>query len=376
MEKKAMTTNGGHPNRNTGSESDGIRRAEGSMRATRTPATAPRIPDTEKSIDPVDGIDADAPAGLRSLPETFLDERDDVLSVIHELEDQIDRHQVMHEGLQRELNTANEKLSTATQRLQELEWQNVTLQTRIHSLEQVQDELTLLEEEANAANTRATRLEEQLARTEKDNGRLKEEIRGVGKQLEELWSVRKERDGLRVEVRKLAARADELDRTSREATEERAALQTKLAALETKLEESRTAHHQAEIALRTAEERQREQIRVAEALTEKINSLRDEKKALQAQVAHLERENARLVEQFRYQECEIASLRNHTRNAETALSSVKKAFAEVRVALNDTKTRARRHTLETLPRTGSSLRPVDVAETTAAGANGKSRQSD
>jgi hypothetical protein len=46
------------------------------------------------------------------------------------------------------------------------------------------------------------------------------------------------------------------------------------------------------------------------------------------------------------------------RNAESALSNVKKAFSEVRVALAETKARARRRAIETWPRTAGALRGV------------------
>ena len=61
--------------------------------------------------------------------------------------------------------------------------------------------------------------------------------------------------------------------------------------------------------------------------------------------------------------CEVTSLRNQNRTAETALASVKKAFSEVRVALSETKTRARRRAMDSWPRVGSTLRnPEDEGQ--------------
>jgi chromosome segregation ATPase len=122
--------------------------------------------------------------------------------------------------------------------------------------------------------------------------------------------------------------------------------------------------------LRDAEDRNRELQRVQEVVQEKLESLRDERKSLQAQVAHLERQNARLVEQQRFCECELTSLRHVNRNAEATLSNVKKAFAEVRVALSETKSRIRRRTIENWPRLNMGLRGIG-----AVGEDGGQRSS-
>jgi septal ring factor EnvC (AmiA/AmiB activator) len=128
------------------------------------------------------------------------------------------------------------------------------------------------------------------------------------------------------------------------------------------LEEVIGERNKLQMALRTTEDRIRELTSVVDAMDEKIEALRAEKKSLQIQITHLERENARLVEQRQFYECEVTSLRNQSRTAETALSSVKKAFTEVRIALNETKSRARRRTLDTWPRVGSPLRGLTIQD--------------
>ena len=286
----------------------------------------------------------------RSLPEAFMDERDDVLTVINELEDQLDRYEEIREALERELRDAQEQNRAAKQRAQELEWQVVTLQTRVEALEQVRQEVTHLEEEIADSNIRVQRITEQLTRAEKDNSRLTSELKAANKQLEELWAVRKERDGLRVDTKNIRAKLEQLEMGQREWQDERTALHTRLQETSAALEETRAARHAAELALRASEERGGELKRTNEALTEKIDAILNDKKAQQAQLAHLERENTRLHEQQKFSECELTTLRSMNRSAETALANVKKAFAEVRVALAETKSRARRRTIEHWPR--------------------------
>lgn len=305
---------------------------------------------------------ADAAGSPRGLQDTFLDERNDVLAVINELEDQLDRQQEIRETVERELTNTSEQLQTANQKAQELEWQVVTLQTRVDALEQLRHDVASLEEELSDANGRAQRANEQLVTSDKDRIRLKNELKGVNKQLDELWSVRKERDGLRTDHKVLSARVEELEKTQREITEDRATLQSQLQEVQMTLEDTAGERNQLMITLRGAEDRVREMTQVQDTLEEKIDSLRAEKKNLQVQITHLERENTRLVEQRQFYECEVTTLRNQSRAAESALASVKKAFGEVRVALNETKSRARRRTLDSWPRIGSPLRGISETD--------------
>jgi predicted nucleic acid-binding Zn-ribbon protein len=298
----------------------------------------------------------------RGLQDTFLDERNDVLAVINELEDQLDRQQEIRETVERDLTSTSEQLQSANQRAQELEWQVVTLQTRVDALEQLRHDVASLEEELSDANSRAQRANEQLVTSDKERIRLKNELKGVNKQVDELWSVRKERDGLRSDHKVLSARVEELERTQREISEDRATLQSQLQEAQMSLEDTCTERNQLMITLRSTEDRIRELTQVQDTLEEKIDALRAEKKNLQVQITHLERENTRLVDQRQFYECEVTTLRNQSRAAESALASVKKAFGEVRVALNETKSRARRRTQDSWPRVGTPLRGVPDAD--------------
>lgn len=350
----------------TGAGTTGTGRADGAPTGTIDLTTAGTATAATRGAAPPEGERSALPQALH---DTFVDDRNDVLTVINELEDQLDRHQEIRETLERQLADTTEKLQTANQRTQELEWQAVSLQTRVDALEQGRQEITLLEEELNDANQRVQRLTEQTERTDKEYGKARNDLKIATKQLEELWSLRKERDGLKADTKTLSTKVDELERTLRDGSEERAVYSGKLNELTATLEETRAERHQLQISLRSAEDRVRELLRVQEALTDKLESVRTEKKAAQATIAHLERENARLIEQRQFFECELTSLRNMNRTAETALTSVKKAFAEVRVALSETKARARRRTIDTWPRIGTTLRgrsePIVTATATA-----------
>lgn len=312
---------------------------------------------------------AGSDARPRGLPDTFVDERNDVLAVINELEDQLDRHQEIREAMERELMAAAEKLQAASQRVQELEWQSVTLQTRVDTLEQLRNDVTALEEELADANARAQRANEQFIEADKERARLKTELKAAGRQIEELWPVRKERDALRADHKALSLKVEELERARREIHEQRTALQTQNQQIQTALEETANERNRLQVAARAAEDRIKELTLVSESLNEKIEALREEKKNLQAQITHLERENSRLVEQRQFYECEVAALRNQNRTAEATLNSVKKAFSEVRLALSETRARARRRALDTWPRIETSPTGV-IREASSEGTAG------
>ncbi|MBK8915177.1 MAG: hypothetical protein IPM64_11370 [Phycisphaerales bacterium] len=325
-------------------------------RSARTTA-APEFSSAPREALPE--IDELAPGSTR-IQDTVFEERDDVLSVINELEDQLDRYQELRGTLERDLVQSTEQLNAAQQKVQELEWQAVTLQTRIDALEQIKQEVGILEEQVEEANVRASRLAEQVSAADKENTKIASELKTANKQLEELWAVRKERDGLRGDLRSMRGRLDELERSQRETMEERASLQSRVQETQLALEESRATRLQLEQNIQIAHERIGELQRMQKSLEERLEAGRVDKKNLQAQIGHLERENARLVEQRQFYESELTGLRNANRQAETALVSMKKAFAEVRIAVTETRTRARRRTMDLWPRigsTGSGLAP-------------------
>lgn len=328
---------------------------------TTSRPTAGSVPATTDLDATRNGRGQNAPTQPRALTDAFTDERDDVLAVINELEDQLDRNEQIRGTLEREIARLNEQSQTSAQRIQELEWQTVTLQTNVDTLTQVRQENSLIEEELADANARAQRVAEQLARSEKEAARLTEELKTATKQNEELWAVRKERDGLRTDLKNLRSRLETTERSNREVVEERTGLQTKLQEAQIQLEDARGERNQIELSLRAAEDRNFELRQAIDAIEQKLEDSRTERKGLQAQVTRLERENARLVEQQQFYEVEIASLRNLNRTSESTLNNMKKAFSEVRIALTETKARARRRSIENLPRVAASLRGLEDA---------------
>jgi len=220
--------------------SGGTPDAGSSLRASQRDAAIEARRRMQQVAESVAEAEALAPAPLH---DTFLDERNDVMSVINELEEQLDRHQDVRERLERDLKEANERAQGAAQHTQELEWQVVTLQTRVEALEQLRQEVSLLEEELATANAQLQAANEEQGRSEKERTRLRNELKTANKQLEELWALRKERDGLRSDVASLTARIEELDRAQRELTDERGALAARLKETAVALEEARGERH-------------------------------------------------------------------------------------------------------------------------------------
>ncbi len=284
------------------------------------------------------------------MPDAILQERNDVLAVINELEDQLDRQQEVREALERELKATHERQQTSQQRVQELEWQHVAFQARLEAMEHLRQEVAELEGQLADASSKSQRTAETLSQIEQERDRLNAELKSSAKQLEELWTVRKERDSLRGECKTATTRIEELERSLRETQDERSALQTRLNETQSLLDEARTEKHEVHLALRAADERIRESQRAQEELGDKLETLRAEKKALHTHAGNLERENARMVEQRQYYERELTSLRNSNRSSEAALTSIKKAFSEVRIALTGASAKVRRRSMDGLPR--------------------------
>lgn len=316
----------------------------------------PKSPD-EETKDEIPRIAHNLPA--------HLDDRDDVLSVIHELEDQLDRYEEIRAGLERQLTEQAQGRQTAEQRVQELEWRLVATQTKLEASEQLRQEVTLLEEELGDANAKITRFGTQLAQVESENTRLTEESRGQQKELEELWALRKERDGLRTEVKNARGRVDHLQRVLEEATEERNGLSGSLQKLQAQFDEVQNQNRVFSSRLQTTLDEKTDLDRSVTTLSEKLAALRAEKKNLHVELTHAQRENARLTDQHKFLESEITKLRSANRGSEAALASVKQAFAEVRVALTETRSRARRRTIESWQHSANSLAndiPVRVVD--------------
>lgn len=286
-------------------------------------------------------------ATSRALHDTVMDERDDVLSVINELEDHLDRYEELRLRSEREIGQLNERLQAAMQKSQELEWHAASLQTRLDALEHVRDENKLLQEEIAEANRRNTQLVEQIAAGEQEAHRLRGEVKAQQKDLEELWATRKERDGLRSDLKLTRSRLNESEQALQAAREECGALRGQLQETQAALDETRTARQQLESTLHDSEDRVRQLARVQEAMEEKLQASRVERKTLQARIAQLEREQQRIIDQRQFFECELNSARAAQRTTEAALSSVKKAFGEVRAALAEAKSRSVRRAGDT-----------------------------
>jgi exonuclease SbcC len=278
-------------------------------------------------------------------PDTFLDERNDVLSVINDLEDQLDQYQALRESLEKELTQKTSDLQNAGSKVQELEWKITSMQSRLDAAEAIKGDVALLEEELDDQKAQIQRLTDQVSQDEREKARLSGELKSANKQLEEFWAVRKERDTLRSDISNLKSKLESSERDRRDSHTVRSQLEDKIHTFESTVEDLRKQKDQLEIDLRSANDRARDLEEQSEDLDSKLEAQREEKQGLETQLAHLERENQRLSEQRQFYECELISLRNMNRNAETALTSVKKAFGEVRIALSETKARVRRRSI-------------------------------
>ena len=133
------------------------------------------------------------------------------------------------------------------------------------------------------------------------------------------------------------------------------------------LREVRTNRHKLELDLRTAHDRIQKMQRVQETLGEKLVLLRAEKKALQGEFNVLEDAYGRLKEEKHNVEYEISTLRNKNQHAAEVIAKAKRVFGDVRLALSQTRSRARQRPGDVWPELTTGLKIInepDAAETT------------
>jgi chromosome segregation ATPase len=281
-----------------------------------------------------------------ALGETLVDERDDVLGVVSELEDQLDRYEEIRERLEDELNRTREQRSTAESTIQRLEWQIKAYQTQVEAHERLRQEAAALEERLADTNARTVRLGNQLEDAEKETQRLSRELSAAQSQADSLWTVQQETERLKVDLDAAQAQRAEIEQVLAEVAEDRNALRVQLQGTQAKCAELAGLNQQLEAKLRAARDNNDELRRAQDLLMGKLDQIRAERKNGLSQVAHLERENARLIERQRYHEREITSLRNKVRGAESEVAAATKAFTEVRAALLETSARTRRRSMQ------------------------------
>ena len=292
------------------------------------------------------------PAGTERPKVTGKNEWGDVLAVVSELEQQLNRYDEMRAALQRELNDLSETHQATKQHEQELEWQVVALQARADSEAQTRHEVTLLEEELNDAKAGMKRVQSQLGVALEENAKLNEQLKQTAGELEQLVEIRAECDERRAENLKLKSDLQRIETARREIDQQRQAAESKFEETRGLLEQARAARHQAELNLRVALDRNRESKLAREQLEQQLEAARTQARALRAQAEHSDRQQARNIEQQQYYERELTSLRSVNRSTEAALCRIKKAFQDVRGALAETRARARRRATDGWPQLG------------------------
>ncbi|RMF74049.1 MAG: hypothetical protein D6744_15000, partial [Planctomycetota bacterium] len=237
--------------------------------------TLPDVASSEAhpATEPDGAADAGRDQSSAAPPAAQFDERDDVISVIHELEDQLDRYEEIRAKLEQRLNEETQGRQAAEQTAQELEWRLLAMETKLEAAEQSRQEIAQLEEELKDAETNAARLREQLTQAQAEQTRLEQELRTQQKSLEELWTLRKERDGLRSELKAARSRADQLQRALEESTQQRNTLAGSLQKATAQLDEAQNQNRSLRGRLTTALEEKGELERSVTNLSEKLATL-------------------------------------------------------------------------------------------------------
>src|SRR5690606_37423027 len=137
------------------------------------------------------------------------------------LEDQLDRYEEIRERLETELSDAHEQRARHEAAIQKFEWQIRSYEAQIGAHEQLRQENLLLEEKITDANARVQRAVSQFEEAEKEIQRLTHELNVAQRQVDSLWTLQKEVEGLKSDLKSANTKRAEADQIARDAGEER-----------------------------------------------------------------------------------------------------------------------------------------------------------
>lgn len=290
-------------------------------------------------------------------------EQDDVIEVINDLAQELDRYQGIRARLEAKLLESRDQLAASNRRIQELEWHINTFEARAESADEIRREIATVEDELGTASERAHALGQELECEKRETVRLTDELRSANAQLEELWGVRAERAELASEVERLQAELGQIEHTLADLHDERTRLASQLQETQSTLREVRTQSHKFEHDLRNANNRIEKMQSVQESLGEKLVLLRAEKKALQDDYIKLDDAYGKLTEDRSTVEYEINSLRDRNRHAGEVIARAKRVFGDVRLALSQTRSRARKRPGNIWPELSGDMKFVERGAT-------------
>lgn len=263
------------------------------------------------------------------------EERASIISIVNDLEGQIDTAYELKEALEADLKATRKKLSEESAARAQLEEQIKPLESQGVLVEQLREDLSFADEERNKLASSLAEAQQQLEAVTKERDSLSEKASSVEAQAKELED---EKTNLEAQVMNLKDEVADMGRLRGELTKVTAArrdLAEQVRVLSNRLEASDTSKKALERDLAMAHEQ-------VESLRGKITDADSRMTTLRAQLEQQQATNRDLMETNTRLESELKALTTSCQTTKNELEAFKKALRDIRSEATRTSGRTRK----------------------------------
>ena len=263
------------------------------------------------------------------------EERASIISIVNDLEGQIDTAYELKEAVEAELEATRKKLSEESAARARLEEHVKPLESQGVLVEQLREDLSFAEEERNKLSDSLTGAQQQLEAVTKERDSLSEKASSAEAQTKE---IEDEKISLEAQVMNLKDEVADIDRLRgelAEVTETRRDLAEQVRDLSSRLEASDTSKNAFERDLARANEKM-------EKLRGKITDADSRMTTLRTQLEKQQAANRDLIETNSRLESELRTMTANCETAKNELEVFKKALRDIRSEATRTSGRTRK----------------------------------
>jgi len=314
----------------------GVKKRKKKMKANtnKRKKGGPYLESTTELKKGVDSVTEDSEIKIDDFVDVS-EERASIISIVNDLEGQIDTAYELKEAVEAELEAIRKKLSEESAARARLEEHVKPLESQGVLVEQLREDLSFAEEERNKLSDSLTGAQQQLEAVTKERDSLSEKASSAEAQTKE---IEDEKISLEAQVMNLKDEVADIDRLRgelAEVTETRRDLAEQVRDLSSRLEASDTSKNAFERDLARANEKM-------EKLRGKITDADSRMTTLRTQLEKQQAANRDLIETNSRLESELRTMTANCETAKNELEVFKKALRDIRSEATRTSGRARK----------------------------------
>jgi len=314
----------------------GVKKRKKKMKANtnKRKKGGPYLESTTELKKGVDSVTEDSEIKIDDFVDVS-EERASIISIVNDLEGQIDTAYELKEAVEAELEATRKKLSEESAARARLEEHVKPLESQGVLVEQLREDLSFAEEERNKLSDSLTGAQQQLEAVTKERDSLSEKASSAEAQTKE---IEDEKISLEAQVMNLKDEVADIDRLRgelAEVTETRRDLAEQVRDLSSRLEASDTSKNAFERDLARANEKM-------EKLRGKITDADSRMTTLRTQLEKQQAANRDLIETNSRLESELRTMTANCETAKNELEVFKKALRDIRSEATRTSGRARK----------------------------------